>query len=101
MLAQQVDGDSFEDEPPYRFSYKRELDKPYRPWYPDGAVHVAQFSLDAEGAFNGKRSQKIVLPLPHVRAGIAQDGFYLKKGYYLPASIALEGRLAMCRCGLR
>jgi len=80
MLAQQVDGDSFEDEPPYRFSYKHEVDKPYRPWYPDGAVHVATFSLDTEGAFNGKRSQKIILAQPRAHAGIAQDGFYLKGG---------------------
>ena len=80
MLAQQVDGDSFEDEPPYRFSYKHEVDKPYRPWYPDGAVHVATFSLDTEGAFNGKRSQKIILAQPRAHAGIAQDGFYLKRG---------------------
>ncbi len=91
MLAQQVDGDSFEDEPPYRFTYKRELDKPYRPWYPDGAVHVAQFSLDTEGAFNGKRSQKIVLPLPHVRAGIAQDGFYLKQGITYRLRLHMRG----------
>ncbi len=80
MLAQQVDGDSFEEEPPYRYSYKRELDRPYRPWYPVGAVHVAQFSLDSEDPFNGRRSQKIVLPLAHVRAGIAQDGFASKRG---------------------
>jgi alpha-N-arabinofuranosidase len=91
MLAQQVDGDSFEEEPPYRFSFKREIDKPYRPWYPDGAVHVAQFSLDTDGAFNGKRSQKIVLPLPHVRAGIAQDGFYLKKGINYRLRLHLKG----------
>src|ERR1700722_1645717 len=91
MLAQQVDGDSFEDEPPYRFAYKRELDKPYRPWYPDGAVQVATFSLDTEGAFNGKRSQKIVLPLPHVRAGISQDGFYVKKNMAYRLRLHMKG----------
>ncbi|MBI3667722.1 MAG: hypothetical protein HY236_16080 [Acidobacteria bacterium] len=95
MLAQQVDGDSFEEEPPWAVGYKRETDKPYRPWYPDGAVHVARFSLDAEGAFNGKRSQKIVLPLAHTRAGIAQDGFYLKKGlsYRLRLHMKAEGNV--------
>jgi len=91
MLAQQVDGDSFEDEPPYRYSYRREIDKPHRPWYPDGATHVAQYSLDTEDAFNGKRSQKIVLPLAHVRAGIAQDGFYVKRGITYRLRLHLKG----------
>lgn len=77
MIAQQVDGSSFEEEPPWKPSYKREIDKPYRPWYPEGAVHVAKYSLDTENAFNGKRSQKIELPVAHSRAGISQDGFYI------------------------
>ncbi len=91
MLAQQVDGDSFEEEPAYRFQYKPETDKPYRPWYPDGAVHAASYSLDTEQAFNGKRSQKIVLPLAHARAGIAQDGFYLKKGLGYRLRLHMKG----------
>ena len=33
MLAQQVAGDSFEEEPPYNIAYKAALDKPFRPWY--------------------------------------------------------------------
>src|SRR5580698_7082082 len=81
MIAQQVDSSSFEEEPPWKPSYKREIDKPYRPWYPEGAVHLAKFSLDTENPFNGKRSQKIELPAAHSRAGISQDGFYIDAGH--------------------
>jgi len=80
MIAQQVNSTSFEEEPPCKFVYKSEIDKPYRPWYPDGAVHLAQFSFDTNNPFNGKRSQKIELPATYSWAGISQDGFYLKKG---------------------
>jgi alpha-L-arabinofuranosidase len=81
MIAQQVDSTSFEEEPPWKPSYKREIDKPYRPWYPEGAVHLAKYSLDTENPFNGKRSQKIELPVAHSRAGISQDGFYIDSGH--------------------
>ncbi len=80
MTAQQVADDSFEEAPPYRVAYKREIDKPFRPWYPDGAVHTAQYSFDTDGPFNGKRSQKIVLNGNRCRAGISQDGFSIKEG---------------------
>jgi alpha-N-arabinofuranosidase len=91
MLAQQVKGDSFEEEPAWKYAYKKEVDKPYRPWYPEGSVHVAQYSLDQTEAFNGKRSQKIVLPLPHSRAGIAQDGFYLRTGLNYRLRLHMKG----------
>lgn len=80
MLAQQVESTSFEEEPPWKPSYKRAIDKPYRPWYPDGAVEDATFSLDTTNPYNGKRSEKIELPVARARAGISQDGFYLEKG---------------------
>jgi alpha-N-arabinofuranosidase len=80
IIAQQVVSTSFEAAPPCKFVYKGEIDKPYRPWYPDGAVHVAQYSLDTTNPFNGARSQKIELPAERARAGISQDGFYLKQG---------------------
>ena len=80
MLAQQVEADSFEEETPCEPSYKQGMDWPKRPWYPDGAVHVATFSYDSSTPFNGKRSQKIVLPIARARAGISQDGFYLTEG---------------------
>jgi len=95
MIAQQVDGSSFEEEPPWKPSYKREIDKPYRPWYPEGAVHLAKYSLDTENAFNGKRSQKIELPVAHSRAGISQDGFYIDRDheYRLRLHMRSEGNV--------
>jgi alpha-N-arabinofuranosidase len=80
MIAQQVDNDSFEEEPPYRFSYIKETDHPHRPWYPDGAVQAAEYALDTQDAFNGKQSQRIEIHVPRARAGIAQDGFYTQAG---------------------
>lgn len=81
MIAQQVDATSFEEETPWTHAYKKEIDKPYRPWYPDGSVHVATYLLDTNNPFNGKRSQKIELPLANSWAGISQDGFYLDAGH--------------------
>jgi alpha-L-arabinofuranosidase len=81
MVAQQVDDTSFEEEPPWKPSYKREIDKPYRPWYPEGAVHLAKYSFDTENPFNGKRSQKIELPAASTWAGISQDGLYIDAGH--------------------
>ena len=95
MIAQQVDSTSFEDEPPWNQAYKHEIDKPYRPWYPDGAVHVAKYSFDTSNPFNGKRSQKIELPLANTWAGISQDGFYLESGhsYRLKLHMRSEGNV--------
>jgi len=81
MISQQVVSASFEAETPWTQAYKREIDKPYRPWYPDGSVHVAEYSFDTDNPFNGKRSQKIELPLANTWAGISQDGFYLEAGH--------------------
>jgi alpha-N-arabinofuranosidase len=78
MIAQQVRSTSFEDEPPWNQAYKQEVDKPYRPWYPDGSVHLAEYSFDTQNPFNGNRSQKIALPVANSWAGISQDGFYLQ-----------------------
>ena len=92
MIAQQVDSTSFEEEPDWHPSYTKETDKPYRPWYPEGAVHVAKYSFDTENPFNGKRSQKIEIPVERARAGIAQDGFYLKKGMGYRLRLHMRGR---------
>jgi alpha-L-arabinofuranosidase len=91
MIAQQVDNDSFEDEPPYRFSYIKEIDHPHRPWYPDGAVQTAEYALDTQDAFNGKRSQRIAIHVPRARAGIAQDGFYTKTGVRYRLRLHMKG----------
>jgi alpha-N-arabinofuranosidase len=92
MLAQQVESTSFEEEAEWWPSYKKEIDKPYRPWYPSGAVHVAKYSLDTENPYNGKRSQKIELPVERARAGISQDGFYLRKGMGYRLRLHIRGR---------
>jgi alpha-N-arabinofuranosidase len=81
MIAQQVRSTSFEEDPPWKVHFKQDIDRPFRPWYPDGAVHVATYSLDTDNPFNGKVSQKIVLPIGRVWAGISQDGFYLEEGH--------------------
>lgn len=95
MTAQQVQSTSFEEETPWSFAYKEAIDKPYRPWYPDGSVHVADYSFDTNNAFNGKRSQKIEIPLAHTWAGISQDGFFLESGhsYRLRLHVRSEGKV--------
>jgi alpha-N-arabinofuranosidase len=92
MIAQQVESTSFEKEEEWWPSYKREIDKPFRPWYPSGAVQVAKYSLDTENPFNGKRSQKIELPVERARAGISQDGFYLRRGMGYRLRMHIRGR---------
>jgi alpha-N-arabinofuranosidase len=91
IIAQQVVSTSFEDAPPCHVAYKREVDEPYRPWYPDGAVEVAQYSFDTAHPFSGARSQKIVLPVAHARAGISQNGFYVKQGLSYKLHLHLRG----------
>ena len=97
LIAQQVRSTSFEEETPWNYAYKAEVDKPYRPWYPDGTVHVATYSFDTNNPFNGKRSQKIELPLANTWAGISQDGFYLDAGhsYRLRLHMRGEGNVAV------
>src|SRR5580704_8196026 len=91
LIAQQVRSTSFEEETPWVNAYKAEVDKPYRPWYPDGTVHVATYSFDLNNPFNGKRSQKIDLPLANTWAGISQDGFYLKAGHNYRFQLHMHG----------
>jgi alpha-L-arabinofuranosidase len=91
MTAQQVRSTSFEEETPWNYAYKAEIDKPYRPWYPDGSVHVANYSFDTNNPYNGKRSQKIELPLAHTWAGISQDGFFLEAGHSYRLRLHMRG----------
>ena len=97
MTAQQVQSTSFEEETPWNYSYKAAVDKPYRPWYPDGSVHVATYSYDTHDPFNGKRSQKIELPVANTWAGISQNGFYVEGGhsYRLRLHLRSEGNVAV------
>jgi len=92
ITSQQVDLPSFEEEPKWNVSYKAATDKPYRPWYPDGAVHVAMYSFDSELPYNGKRSQRIELPVPRARVGISQDGFYTRAGVAYKLRLHMKGR---------
>ncbi|OQC64156.1 MAG: Intracellular exo-alpha-(1-_5)-L-arabinofuranosidase [Verrucomicrobia bacterium ADurb.Bin006] len=80
MLAQQVANTSFEEDPPWKVAFRRETDRPHRPWYPDGAVHCARYTLDTNNAYNGRRSLRIELTQPGARAGISQDGYCVKAG---------------------
>ncbi len=95
IIAQQVTNTSFEKVPPCKVAYKKQADERYRPWYPDGAVEVATYSFDMEDPFNSARSQKIELPVPRARAGISQDGFYLRHGvsYRLRLHMRSEGHV--------
>jgi alpha-N-arabinofuranosidase len=97
LIAQQVRSTSFEEETSWNYAYKAEVDKPYRPWYPDGTVHVETYSFDTNNPFNGKRSQKIELPLANTWAGISQDGFYVEAGhsYRLRLHMRAEGNVAV------
>jgi alpha-L-arabinofuranosidase len=91
MLAQQVQDDSFEDEPPCKPSYIRQTDWPHRPWYPSGAVHDATFSLDTVNPYNGKQSEKIAQPMARARAGISQDGYYVEQGVNYRLRLHMRG----------
>jgi alpha-L-arabinofuranosidase len=97
LLAQQVRSTSFEEETPWNQAYKKEVDQPHRPWYPDGSVHAATYSYDTTSPYNGKRSQRIELPLANTWAGISQDGFYLDAGhsYRLKLHMRGEGNVAV------
>jgi alpha-L-arabinofuranosidase len=92
MIAQQVASTSFEEEQAWKFAYRKEIDRPHRPWYPDGAVHLARYSFDSDNPFNGKRSQRIEVPVPRVRAGIAQDGFWLTQGVGYRLRLHMRGQ---------
>ena len=91
MMAQQVEDTSFEEEVPCKPTYKKGMDWPNRPWYPDGAVHDATYSFDTDNPYNGKRSQRIDLPLARAKAGISQDGFYLTQGVGYKLHLHLRG----------
>ncbi len=95
MISQQVTSTSFEEESPWKVEFRKAIDKPFHPWYPDGAVQDASYSLDRNNPYNGKISEKIDLPLPDVWAGISQDGFYLEGGhsYHLRLHIRSEGSI--------
>jgi alpha-L-arabinofuranosidase len=91
LLAQQVANTSFEVDPPWNVAFKRAVDKPHRPWYPDGAVHLAKYGFETNQPFNGQRSLRIELPAALAWAGMSQDGFYLKEGLNYRLRLHLRG----------
>lgn len=97
MISQQVANSSFEEEPPFKVEFRRDVDKPHRPWYPDGAVHRAVYAYDARAPFNGRRSLRIELSAPGARAGVSQDGFQLRQGrsYALRLHARASGRASL------
>ncbi len=97
LIAQQVASTSFEEETPWKYVYKTAIDKPYRPWYPDGSVHVAAYSYDTDHPFNGLRSQRIDLPVANTWAGISQDGFFFEAGrtYRLRMHVRSQGTVTL------
>ena len=58
-------------------------------------MHVATYSYDPDRPYNGKRSQKIELPLANTWAGISQDGFYVdaQHSYRLRLHMRSEGNV--------
>ena len=97
LIAQQVASTSFEEETPWKYAYRTAIDKPYRPWYPDGSVHVATYSYDTDRPFNGLRSQRIDLPVANTWAGISQDGFSFEAGrtYRLRMHVRSQGTVTL------
>ncbi len=97
LIAQQVASTSFEEETSWTYEYKRAIDKPYRPWYPDGSVHVATYSYDTAHPFNGLRSQRIDMPVANTWAGISQDGFFFEAGrtYRLKMHVRSQGAVTL------
>jgi alpha-N-arabinofuranosidase len=91
MIAQQVAGDSFEEEPPWNQGFRPAVDRPHRPWYPSGAVHAATYELDTNRPFNGRRSQRISVSAAGARAGLSQDGFYTTAGVNYRLSLHMRG----------
>lgn len=105
MHAEQVFDGSFEGVPEYRFKFRPATDRLEKPWYPDGAVHRGQFTLDPDRPFNGKLSQRISQKSgDSCTLGVSQEGKCVKAGQplrcrlYLRAS-ALESPVEMAIWG--
>ncbi|MGQ9589879.1 MAG: LamG-like jellyroll fold domain-containing protein [Planctomycetota bacterium] len=92
LIAQQVASTSFEEEPPWNVEFRREVDRPHRPWYPDGAVHVARCARDPDRPQNGSVSLRIEIAAPGAEAGISQDGFALEEGRAYRLRLQARGR---------
>ncbi len=93
MFAEKVFDGSFEGVPEYRVAFRKETDRIEQPWYPEGAVHRGDFSLDKTNPFNGKVSQRISQkPGDACTLGVSQGRMYVRQGEPLRASLFLRGQ---------
>ncbi len=81
MFAEKIFDCGFEGVPEYKVAFRKQTDRLERPWYPDGAVHRGEFSLDPERAANGKFSQRISQkPGDPCTIGVSQANKFVKTG---------------------
>jgi alpha-N-arabinofuranosidase len=93
MFGEKVFDGSFEGVPEYGVAFRKQTDRIEQPWYPDGAVHRGEFSLDAVDAFNGKGSQCIRQKAGDPSTlGISQGGMSVRAGQPLRCSLHLRSR---------
>jgi alpha-N-arabinofuranosidase len=93
MFGEKVFDGSFEGVPEYNVTFRRQTDRIEQPWYPDGAVHRGEFSLDAVGALNGKVSQCIRQKSGDpCTLGVSQGGMSARAGETLRCSLYLRSR---------
>ena len=99
MHAEKVYDGSFVGLIPYLAFHIRETDFQENPWYPSGAVHRGEYTLDPADPFNGKVSQCISVGGEHPCVlGISQDGIFVEQGkrymfslLFPPASVVWTG----------
>jgi alpha-N-arabinofuranosidase len=91
MFAEKIFDGGFEGVPDYKYAFRKQTDRLERPWYPDGAVHRGEFTLDRERADNGKHSQRISQKRgdPCV-IGISQAGKSVKAGESIRCRLSLR-----------
>lgn len=76
---------------PYLGSFIKQKDFKENPWYPSGAVHRGEYTLDGENPFNGEVSQKISTNGERPCAlGISQDGIFVEAGKTYALSVYLR-----------
>ena len=75
------------------------LISPIGPGIPMAACMWQRIRTIPKNPFNGKRSQKIELPVAHTWAGISQDGFYLDAGHSYRLRLHMRSS-EMCGCAL-
>jgi len=91
MFAEKICDGGFEGVPDYKFAFRKQTDRLERPWYPDGAVHRGEFTLDREGADNGKVSQRIrQKPGDPCTIGVSQSNKYVKGGESIRCRLSLR-----------